>query len=212
MLKDLHAIGNVYSHMINESPDNITYGDDYLHYDDKGKSIFTGLINTSGDYVVSKSIVGHGNLTYFIKAEMDDTNQDSIITNLVDDHLIKGMAREYEKVRLWRGQKVMSFWKFSGPLYNAAVFGAIKAVGGDPSDWKYDLCETDYEDFLTYEEFINIPWGDEEVARAKQKAVDARTAERMLADKLAGVNRSKVPSADYDRPVKRPYWMDNPTW
>jgi len=200
--------------MLNESPDNIICGDDYLDYDDKGKSIFTGLINTSGDYVVSKSIVGHGSLIYFIKAEMDDTNQDSIITNLVDNHLIKGLASEYEKVRLWRDQKVMSFWKFSGdlnPLYNAAVFGAIKAVGGDPSDWKYDLYESEYEDFITYEEFINIPFGDEEVARAEQKAVDARTAERMLADKLAGANRSKVPSADYDRPVKRPYWMDNPT-
>lgn len=208
MQKYFIEIANVYSRIIKESPDNIVVNGKYLSYDTTSGA-YTGLISGSGGrFVMSENIVGHVNLINFISGG-EDIGQ-YLITNAKDDSEIKHLARERMKIRIWAEQKVFSLWSKYDPQYEMAIKNAIKAIGHDFRDYKYDNEYKSYDEMPMADEFFVSNLSDEEKDEIESAKIKQREAERMVADQMAGVQRKTIPSKDYDYsiPRRKPSWED----
>lgn len=211
MKKYQKELANLYTTVILESPDNIEVGDKYYSYSSTPNA-YTGLIDLEGHFIISKQIVGHGSLIRVINgltSENYDETMTLIKTNVTKVHDLQRMAREYNKVRVWSGQKVFSMWDDYRPQYKESIIKSIQAVGHDPMNYKYDSGgrSLPYEEMTPYDEFFVDKLSDEEQAEIHRKEQEKREAERLLADKLAGANRPKR-TIDYDiLPQRQPAWM-----
>jgi hypothetical protein len=119
--KDLSAM---YKYLIKESPDGIYYREKIenrygemvpTHYSyEHTKGAYTGLIDNSGQFVISESIVGHdlflNRLRYYLDGE-DSTFGNKIKTNVDDDNKLSDLLYERIGIRLWTRQKVFSMWE-----------------------------------------------------------------------------------------------------
>ena len=203
-------IANIYSRIINESPDNITIIDDnghrkYFSYDSTPNA-YTCLIGSDGKYVLSKDIVGHGYLIDAIYSSDDDIIQ-KLITNADSIEDLKRLARERIKTRIWKNQKVYSMWDKYDPSYEDAIKDSLKAIGENYQDYKYDNEYEEYANFRDADTFFVKSLSDAEKEEKMKAEMEKRAADRALADRIAGVRRK--PSSDYDAPVpyKKPSWM-----
>jgi hypothetical protein len=202
-------IANIYSRIINESPDNITIIDDNGHRKnlsyDRTPNAYTGLIGRHGEYVLSKDIVGHGNLIDAINSSDDDIIQ-KLITNADSIEDLKSLVRERIKIRIWKNQKVFSMWDRYDPSYEDAIKDSLKAIGENYQDYKYDNEYQEYENFRDADTFFVKSLSDAEKEEIMKAEIEKRAADRALADRIAGVRRK--PSSDYDAPYKKPSWMN----
>jgi len=202
-------IANIYSKIINESPDNITIIDDnghrkYFSYDSTPNA-YTGLIGRDGKYVLSRDIVGHHNLISTILNSDDDIIQ-KLITNADSIEDLKSLARERIKIRIWKNQRVFSMWDKYDPSYENAIKDSLEAIGENYQDYKYDNEYEAYENFPDADTFFVKSLSDAEKEEMMKAEMEKRAAERALADRMAGIKRKA--SGDYDAPYKKPSWMN----
>jgi hypothetical protein len=202
-------IANIYSRIINESPDNITVVDNegqhkYFSYDSTPDT-YTGLIGSDGKYAMSKDIIGHYNLIDAILNSGEDIIQ-KLITNADDIEDLKRLVRDRIKIRIWKNQKVYSMWDNYDPSYEDAIKDSLEAIGENYQDYKYDNEYKDYESLPDADNFFVNSLSDAQKEEKMKSEMEKRQAERALADMIAGVRRK--PSSDYDVPYKKPSWMN----
>jgi hypothetical protein len=198
-------------YMMKESPDNITVAGDYFNYSDTNNA-YTGLINESGQFVLSRSIIGHSRLLDAIRDFLDGDDDSvgyKLITNLPDIKKLNEVVNHRIKVRIWGDQKVFSMWDNYKPQYKEAILAAITTIGGNPEEYRYDSGFYEgygkYEYMATYDDFFVEKLTPEQEAEIRHKEVEVRRGERALADRMAGVKR---PNLDLDGPRRQqPAWM-----
>jgi len=201
-------ISNIYSRIINESPDNITIIDD--NGDHKNISYYntpdayTGLIGSDGEYVLSKDIIGHSNLIDHILHHGEDIIQ-KLITNLDDIYDLQRLVRERIKIRIWKNQKVFSMWDYYKPSYETAIKNSLKAIGQNYKQYRYDNEYKDYNDMPLYDTFFVNSLTDEQKEENTMAAMKKIEAERALMDKIAGARQRP---SNGETPYRKPSWMN----
>lgn len=205
-------LSNIYSRIIKESPDNITIDGKYYDYD-RTPNTYTGFIDGSGGYVISKHIVGHGNLSYEItklgEDELEEVKElfSKLKTTAKSLHELKSIVSNHEKIRIWADQKVFSMWSRYKPIYKESIINAITATGGDYKVFKYDNDYSDYENMPTYDKFLISDLTPEERREIEEREAKQRQSERELANRLAGITPKRSIDMDYSKP-RTPTWMN----
>lgn len=160
-------IANLYSQIIKESPDSINIRGDELHYDSEPN--YTGFLNSNGKFVISLNVKGHDELNdvilrdyFYIEGFKKVKNKIPVKTNCNSEAELKSLVRyasDYDSFRIWNTYDIISFWsKPSKEIFDAAI-NAIKALGDDPTKYKYDCASEDDFELLTYDEFKNASMG-----------------------------------------------------
>lgn len=195
-----------------ESPDSFEKNGKYYDYIYPGN--YTGVMNSDGNFVMSKQIVGHGSLLPMIRREELDDVESMIIHNF--DSIDK-IYNDFEikdgdiKFRIWPEPKVFSMWERYKPSYKPAIESAIKAMGGDPTHFKYDMSDVDgskynYDNFSSYDEIMKDDISDEEKEQLEIAQRKKMENERAYADYLNRTTKIK-PSIDLDiMPKKRGFY------
>ena len=190
-----------------ETPDSFEKDGEYYEYSNRALGNYTGVMNTTGNFIMSKDIIGHYDLIDLIRDHELVENESKLehnfdnIENAYRDSTMK--SNNYAiKFRIWPKAKVFSMWDKYSPKFKPAIDAAIIAIGDNPTEYKYDGREDgakfNYDDFETYENFVTS-----EIDTEQQKALDKAERDkqinvRALGDYMAGVKRPIIPSKDLD--------------
>lgn len=164
-------IGNIYSGILNESPDSIYINGRALGYAEEFN--FTGYLNSSGRFVISSSVESHEQLRntimadyFYIEGLKKKKNKIPLKTNCNSEAELKALVRnatDYDSFRIWSSHDIISFWSKPANEIFHGVINALKALGEDPKKYTYDFSSDDEFDYLTYAEFKSecLKSGDE---------------------------------------------------
>jgi hypothetical protein len=202
-------IHKLYSDVLLENPDTLTIGDDYYSYDDASMGNITGVMNNSGKFVMSQSLIGHYNLLEAISfKKLDEVND--LKHNFSSFDEIYAMSRyNWQKFRIWPKFKVFSLWmRHLRPEYKPAIDNILSALGDANHQYKFDLNLYD-DKFVTYDELMNRPLSDEEKAEMEADARRKAEDQRKLADAMLGNDRKRSIDLDIfdNAPQKVPAWQ-----
>ena len=211
MRKYFSDISRIYSKLIKESPDNIRVGEKYYDYA-VTPNAYTGFINSSGKYVVSKDIVGHSNLRYEINKMGESEKEDQkklfslLKTNAKTFFELKQILTDNTKIRIWKDQKVFSMWNDYKPIYREAIINVLSGIGEDYTSYKYDNDYLPYEEMPTYETFLVSELSSDEKEQIEDKEYKQMQRDKEFANVLVG----NVPKRSID--IDAPYKVKTPTW
>jgi hypothetical protein len=196
--------------IIKENPDTLTVGDKYYSYDNQDLGNYTGLMYPNGKFVMSKKIIGHSNLLYYISAhKLDEVSDLKHNCNSIDD--IYGIGSGETKFRLWPKFKIFSTWDNNfKPEYRLAIDAILDTIQDYDHAYKFDPNLYDGEEFKSYDEYVKDELGEDELAAIEQEAKTKAQNDRLMADIMAG-NKPKKRSIDsdshYTAPQRIPAWQ-----
>ena len=173
-----------------ESPDNIYIGNKNYRYDDSSLGNYTCIVDSSGNYVMTDSVMGHGNLRSLVRNSTDPSKV--VLSNLKDKHEFGALLSNGKEIRLWPKFDVVSMWQiYDIQEFKNAIIAAIQAIGGNPEAYLYD--EYDVDEMQSYDEIFSRESTEEDKEKQSEADIQKGRDQKALGDYMA---RSK--DVDYD--------------
>jgi hypothetical protein len=183
---------NTLIYKLYESPDNILINGRYHQYNDISIGNFTGMMDESGNYVVSDDVRGHSALKRMVRSSQDPVK--SVKTNLTKSSDVIRLLNNGAEIRIWPKFEVFSMWKlYDISSYKESITGAISRIGGHPESYLYDEYES--TEYQSYDEIFSKESTEEDRYKQLDLVTQRGRNQKALGDYMA---RSK--DVDDDTP------------